>query len=37
MLINDSLTITRAVFVIEKDGADVDDFAEALVKTTFNF
>ena len=37
MPINDSITITPAVFVIEKDGADVDDVSGALVKTTFNF
>ena len=33
--INDSMTITPAVFFIEKDGAD--DISGALVKTTFNF
>ncbi len=33
--INDSITITPAVFVIEKDGED--DVSGALVKTTFNF
>ncbi len=32
---NDSLTITPAIFVIEKDGKD--DVNGALVKTTFNF
>ena len=37
MPINDSITITPAIFVIEKDGADVDDVSGALVKTTFNF
>ena len=37
MPINDSITITPAVFVIEKDGADVDDVSGAMVKTTFNF
>ncbi len=33
--INDSVTITPAVFYIEKNGAD--DVSGALVKTTFNF
>ncbi len=33
--INDSMTITPAVFVIERDGTD--DVKGALVKTTFNF
>ena len=32
---NDSMTITPAVFVIERDGTD--DVKGALVKTTFNF
>ncbi len=33
--VNDNITITPAVFVIEKDGAE--DVSGALVKTTFNF
>ena len=33
--INDSVTITPAVFNIEKNGAD--DVSGALVKSTFNF
>jgi len=37
MPINDNITITPAVFVIEKDGADADDVKGVLVKTTFTF
>ncbi len=37
MLINDSITITPAVFVMEKDGVDVEDISGAIVKITFGF
>ena len=37
MLINDSITITPTVFVIEKDGVDVEDISGALLKTKFGF
>ena len=37
MAVSDNITVTPALFIIEKDGAGNDDITGGLVKTTFRF